>query len=82
MEAADVVHSDAMSERVASRNNDEYSPFNADPPILGSMYEHVDGSRSPAASEEVDQEGVCICYTTWNLYSLSACNIHSVQVSS
>lgn len=35
MEAADVVHSDAMSERVASSNNDEHSPFSADPPILG-----------------------------------------------
>lgn len=69
MEAADVVHSDAMSERVASRNNDDELHhsrnnddelhFNAEETSVGSMSRHKVSSMNPTGSVEVDQRGTC-----------------------
>ena len=59
MEAADAVHSDAMSERVASTNHNEEFPLNADETIPGSRSQEAGGRMSPTASDEVDQEGTC-----------------------
>lgn len=50
-EAADVVHSDAMSEMVGSRNDDG-CPVNVE--ATGS---HGHTQRSPTASVEIDKEG-------------------------
>lgn len=73
MEAADLVHSDAMSERVASRNIDEELHVNAEALFAGSMSRARGSSMSPTASQEVDQEGECI--RNLNRY------FHSVSVS-
>ena len=57
LEAADVVHSDAMSEMAASRSHNGEWPGDADVALVGSMSRQRGNSRSPTASVEVDHEG-------------------------
>lgn len=57
LEAADVVHYDAMSEMVASTNNNDEGPVNVDGIVGGQMASDAGGSSSSTASVEVDQEG-------------------------
>jgi hypothetical protein len=57
-DAADAIHSDAMSEMVASRDtDDDGSPVNAPQMGEASVSPIGNGSQSPTSSEEVDQEG-------------------------
>jgi hypothetical protein len=63
MEVADVVHSDAMCERAASRNTEEEAQSNAEEEAQLNAGERIDpsmsrrrgSSPSPTGSEEVDQ---------------------------
>lgn len=58
LETADAVHSDAMSEMVGSRSNDDHiSAVNVHPSAAGSVSGDSDGGRSTASSVEVDWEG-------------------------
>lgn len=57
LEAADGVHSEAMSEMVASRNIEDDWPMNADDIVGERMARDRRGSRSPSVSVEVNQEG-------------------------
>lgn len=57
-EAADVVHSDAMSEMVGSRHNDgDECPIIELATASGSMSPNSDDCRNPTSSVEVDQGG-------------------------
>lgn len=55
--AADVVHSDAMSEMSGSRTNNEEWHGEGDEDIVGSMSRQSSSSTSPTGSAEVDQDG-------------------------
>lgn len=57
LEAADVVHSDAMSDMAASRDGDGDGALSPDETSAGSMWCRRGGSSSLAASVEVNQEG-------------------------
>jgi hypothetical protein len=57
LESADMVHSNAMSEMVASRNTDDDCPVSANGTVTASMSRHGGVSTSTAASVEVDLEG-------------------------
>ena len=57
LEAADVLHSDAMSEMDANIHNIDERDANADAHGGGHMSRPTEGSRSPTTSVEVDQEG-------------------------
>jgi hypothetical protein len=57
MEAADVVHSNSMGDMAASRTDVAGSPPFAEAAMADSMARSREGSTSPSASVEVDQEG-------------------------
>ena len=57
LQAADVVHSDAMSEMGESGTNNDEWPEQAEDSNAGSLPHGMGASRSPTVSIEVDQEG-------------------------
>lgn len=75
-EAADAVHSDAMSEMVASRTIEEDCPPNAIDNLLVSMSQRGGGSSSPTPSVEVDQEGA---YDLHLCRYCSVCGVHGCR---
>jgi hypothetical protein len=57
-DAADALHSEAMSDSVGSRrHNDQEGPLHNVLPGDGSVSRPSDDRRSPTSSEEVDQQG-------------------------
>ena len=62
-EAANEVHSAAMSDMVGSRDDDHVEAHvGVDGTPLGSMLRPGDGCRSPTTSVEVEQEGDCVVH--------------------
>jgi hypothetical protein len=57
LEAADVVHTNSMSDMAESRNTANDNPVGAVDSNAGSMPRSGDGSLSPTASVEVSQQG-------------------------
>ena len=58
LEAADAVHSEAMSELLGSRSSSDEEPGEDDAAVVESPRPAAPSNRRPSASVEVDQEGV------------------------